>query len=184
MICRLCYMKQKERETTHLQYFQIHYFSMERCRGRLNITMSYQYKIPIMKIWRSHDRLIFIMEINIPGNTACILSRWLPGLGTAHSRPRSRVGKQRIFSLSIRTFNGDIHCINLKRCLKSIILSFLHSKMFAADTTILFPDADTGSQVWFAEILFSILWVNIEAETKWTPFRHFADDIFEYIFLN
>ena len=44
--------------------------------GRLNINMSsYQYRIPIIKIRRSGDRLIFIMEITIPGKTVFILRR-------------------------------------------------------------------------------------------------------------
>ena len=44
--------------------------------GRLNINMSsYQYRILIKKIRRSGDRLIFIMEITIPGKTVFILRR-------------------------------------------------------------------------------------------------------------
>ena len=44
--------------------------------NRLNINISsYQYRIPIIKIRRSGDRLIFIMEITIPGKTVFILRR-------------------------------------------------------------------------------------------------------------
>ena len=43
---------------------------------RLNIKMSlYQYMIHIIKIRLSYDRLIFIMEITIPGKTIFILRR-------------------------------------------------------------------------------------------------------------
>ena len=50
-----------------------------RCQGPgvcINIkTSSYQYRIPIIKIRQSHDCLIFIMQIPIPGKMVFIL-RW------------------------------------------------------------------------------------------------------------
>ena len=42
---------------------------------RLNINMaSYKYRILITKIRQSHDRLIFTMEVSMPGNTVVILT--------------------------------------------------------------------------------------------------------------
>ena len=38
-----------------------------KIRGRLNIKMSYHYRIPMLKIRRSCDHLIFNMGIFIPG---------------------------------------------------------------------------------------------------------------------
>ena len=43
--------------------------------GSLNITMSYQYRDPMLKIRRSHDRLIFNMGLPIHGKTVFILRR-------------------------------------------------------------------------------------------------------------
>ena len=46
--------------------------------GRLNIKIpSYQYRDPMFKIRRSHDRLIFNMGNPIPGKTVFILERAL-----------------------------------------------------------------------------------------------------------
>ena len=53
-----------------LSYRLLHTDSDSDAWGSLNIkTWSYQFRIPIIKIRRSQDRLIFIMEIPISGKT-------------------------------------------------------------------------------------------------------------------
>ena len=58
---------QRKKKKTHLQMSFTKYWPCWR-GGHLNIKMSsYQYRIPMLKIRRSCDRLIFNMEIPIPG---------------------------------------------------------------------------------------------------------------------
>ena len=95
-------------------------FSNSLSWGRLNIkTSSYQYRISIIKMQRSDDRCIFIMEISIPGKT---LLYWKEPWNQQYCcwpcyrlicTATSRGNNTPYFDISVVSNSGHLECIHL-----------------------------------------------------------------------